>query len=174
MDHKNIIATMMQSFICLGVVGVLWIVVGFSLAFGSDCGQAFCYPMHLYSSFFWRHQGFMCQGKKKATTQNQLVMVWSLSLGWICSIICHQRSTSCSFSYRHLLLHFCCLMESRILWKETWRRKLHWQPVDIPLVSQCERYPSSIIRSHYTSETVCCFPVKICCDHPSAEQTSIV
>lgn len=71
-DHKNIIATMMQSFICLGVVGVLWIVVGFSLAFGSDCGQAFCYPMHLYSSFFWRHQGFMCQGKKKRQHKTSL------------------------------------------------------------------------------------------------------
>lgn len=31
---KNIISTMLQSFICLGVISVLWIVFGFSLAFG--------------------------------------------------------------------------------------------------------------------------------------------
>jgi Amt family ammonium transporter len=33
-DTKNIIATMLQSFIAMGVISVIWIVVGFSLAFG--------------------------------------------------------------------------------------------------------------------------------------------
>jgi Amt family ammonium transporter len=37
-DVKNIIYTMFQSFIAMGVVGVLWIVVGFSLAFGDSIG----------------------------------------------------------------------------------------------------------------------------------------
>ncbi len=37
-DTKNIIATMLQSFIAMGVISVVWIVVGFSLAFGSDIG----------------------------------------------------------------------------------------------------------------------------------------
>jgi ammonium transporter, Amt family len=35
-DTKNIISTMLQSFIAMGVISVLWIVVGFSLAFGKD------------------------------------------------------------------------------------------------------------------------------------------
>lgn len=35
---KNIISTMLQSFIALGVVSVLWYVVGFSLAFGDSIG----------------------------------------------------------------------------------------------------------------------------------------
>jgi Amt family ammonium transporter len=35
---KNVISTMLQSFICLGVVTLLWIVVGFSLAFGEPMG----------------------------------------------------------------------------------------------------------------------------------------
>lgn len=35
-DSKNVISTMLQSFIATGVVGVLWIVVGFSLVFGSS------------------------------------------------------------------------------------------------------------------------------------------
>jgi ammonium transporter, Amt family len=35
---KNIISTMLQSFICMGVISLLWILVGFSLAFGEDWG----------------------------------------------------------------------------------------------------------------------------------------
>ena len=35
---KNVISTMLQSFICLGVVTLLWVVVGFSLAFGEPIG----------------------------------------------------------------------------------------------------------------------------------------
>ncbi|HEY0742629.1 MAG TPA: ammonium transporter [Chryseosolibacter sp.] len=37
-DTKNIISTMLQSFIAMGVISVLWIVVGFSLAFGESKG----------------------------------------------------------------------------------------------------------------------------------------
>src|SRR6187455_3589281 len=37
-DTKNIISTMLQSFIAMGVISVLWIVVGFSLAFGESEG----------------------------------------------------------------------------------------------------------------------------------------
>ncbi len=35
-DTKNIISTMLQSFIAMGVISVLWILIGFSLAFGTD------------------------------------------------------------------------------------------------------------------------------------------
>lgn len=35
---KNVISTMLQSFICLGVVTLLWVVVGFSLSFGEPLG----------------------------------------------------------------------------------------------------------------------------------------
>jgi ammonium transporter, Amt family len=34
--EKNVIATMAQSFVAIGVVSILWIVVGYSLAFGPD------------------------------------------------------------------------------------------------------------------------------------------
>jgi Amt family ammonium transporter len=34
--RKNVLATIMQSFIMVAVVGVLWIIVGYSLAFGKD------------------------------------------------------------------------------------------------------------------------------------------
>ena len=33
---KSVISTMLQSMICLGVISILWVVVGFSLAFGDD------------------------------------------------------------------------------------------------------------------------------------------
>jgi ammonium transporter, Amt family len=36
--RKNVISTMLQSFICLGVVSLVWVVIGFSLAFGSSIG----------------------------------------------------------------------------------------------------------------------------------------
>ncbi len=37
-DTKNIISTMLQSFIAMGVISIIWIVVGFSLAFGETIG----------------------------------------------------------------------------------------------------------------------------------------
>jgi len=36
--RKNVISTMLKSFICLGVISLLWVVVGFSLSFGSPLG----------------------------------------------------------------------------------------------------------------------------------------
>lgn len=35
---KNVISTILQSFIAMGVISVVWVVIGFSLAFGSDLG----------------------------------------------------------------------------------------------------------------------------------------
>lgn len=37
-SSKNIISTMFQSFIAMGVISILWVVVGFSLAFGDSMG----------------------------------------------------------------------------------------------------------------------------------------
>jgi Amt family ammonium transporter len=34
--RKNLLSTMMMSFACLGLVGVLWVLYGYSLAFGTD------------------------------------------------------------------------------------------------------------------------------------------
>src|SRR5690349_571635 len=34
--RKNVLSIMMQSFISMGVVTIIWVLVGFSLAFGSD------------------------------------------------------------------------------------------------------------------------------------------
>ncbi|MCS6823563.1 MAG: ammonium transporter [Cytophagaceae bacterium] len=37
-NARNIISTMLQSFICMGIISILWVVVGFSLAFGESVG----------------------------------------------------------------------------------------------------------------------------------------
>src|SRR2546422_826247 len=36
--RKNVLAIMMQSFISMGVVTIIWVFVGFSLSFGNDTG----------------------------------------------------------------------------------------------------------------------------------------
>lgn len=37
-NKKNVISTILQSFIAMGVISIVWVVVGFSLAFGNDLG----------------------------------------------------------------------------------------------------------------------------------------
>jgi Amt family ammonium transporter len=37
-SSKNVISTMLQSFIAMGLISILWVVVGFSLAFGESMG----------------------------------------------------------------------------------------------------------------------------------------
>ena len=37
-NSKNVISTMLQSFVAMGIISLLWVVVGFSLAFGSSIG----------------------------------------------------------------------------------------------------------------------------------------
>ncbi len=58
-DTKNIISTMLQSFIAMGVISVLWIVVGFSLAFGDSIGGFIGNPDgELYVR--WLQYGLFC------------------------------------------------------------------------------------------------------------------
>ncbi|MFD2598611.1 ammonium transporter [Sphingobacterium corticis] len=42
---KNVISTMLQSFICMAIVAVLWVVFGFSLVFGESIGGFIGNPM---------------------------------------------------------------------------------------------------------------------------------
>lgn len=43
--RKNIISTILQSFIAMGVISVIWVVIGFSLAFGDDLGHFIGNPL---------------------------------------------------------------------------------------------------------------------------------
>ena len=45
---KNVISTMLQSFVCMGLITIIWVIFGFSLAFGEDIGGIIGNP----STFF--------------------------------------------------------------------------------------------------------------------------
>ncbi len=51
---KNVISTILQSFIAMGVVSVVWVVVGFSLSFGNDMGGIIGNPA---TYFMWHGEG---------------------------------------------------------------------------------------------------------------------
>ncbi len=44
-DRKNVISTMLQSFVALGVISILWVVFGFSLCFGDSIGGIIGNPL---------------------------------------------------------------------------------------------------------------------------------
>src|SRR5882724_11596352 len=47
--RKNVLSTMIKSVVAAGVVGVLWVTVGYSLCFGEDVGGFIGNPMtHLF------------------------------------------------------------------------------------------------------------------------------
>lgn len=48
-DKKNVISTMMQSFIALGVVSIVWFVLGFSMAFGESIGGIIGNPLTYFN-----------------------------------------------------------------------------------------------------------------------------
>ncbi|MFZ9521799.1 MAG: ammonia channel protein, partial [Silvanigrellaceae bacterium] len=35
---RNVISTMLQSYVCMGLMSLLWVVIGFSLSFGDSIG----------------------------------------------------------------------------------------------------------------------------------------
>lgn len=47
-NNKNVISTMLQSFIAMGVISLLWVVCGFSLAFGESIGGFIGNPMTFF------------------------------------------------------------------------------------------------------------------------------
>src|SRR4051812_10277931 len=53
-QKKNVISTMLQSLMAMIVISILWVVVGFSLAFGDDIGGVIGNPL---TFFMFRHVG---------------------------------------------------------------------------------------------------------------------
>ena len=48
-NKKNVISTMLQSFVALGVISVLWVLIGFSLAFGESIGGVIGNPLTYFN-----------------------------------------------------------------------------------------------------------------------------
>lgn len=46
--QKNVLSTMMHSFVAMGIVGVQWVVMGYTLAFGDDIGGGFLGKMNKF------------------------------------------------------------------------------------------------------------------------------
>ena len=53
-SRKNVISTMLQSFMAMGIISLLWVAVGFSLAFGDSIGGIIGNPM---TFFMFNHVG---------------------------------------------------------------------------------------------------------------------
>lgn len=47
-SKKNVISTMLQSFICMAIISLLWMVLGFGLAFGDSIGGVIGNPTHYF------------------------------------------------------------------------------------------------------------------------------
>lgn len=63
-NRKNIISTVFQSFISLGLISVIWVVFGFSLCFGDDIGGVIGNP---FSFFMFKNVGLSPNEKFSAT-----------------------------------------------------------------------------------------------------------
>jgi ammonium transporter, Amt family len=71
---KNILATMMQSFVALGVITLLWVLYGYSLAFGPDVH-------HIIGNLDWamlNHVGAEPYAFYSATIPHQLFMLFQM------------------------------------------------------------------------------------------------
>lgn len=68
---KNVISTMLQSIVSIGLVSVVWVVIGFSLAFGDSCYGLFGDPR---TFFMFRNVGASPDGIKGLTLSIPLVL----------------------------------------------------------------------------------------------------
>jgi len=76
-DKKNVISTMLQSFVALGVISVLWVTVGFSLCFGDSVGGIVGNPM---THFAFNGVGLAPNGKFASTFRFCFLLCFSSNL----------------------------------------------------------------------------------------------
>jgi len=72
--NKNVVGTIMQSFIVVGLISVLWVIVGYSLAFGPDHG-------HFIGGLDWfglRHVGQEPSDTYATTIPHQVFMIFQM------------------------------------------------------------------------------------------------
>ena len=79
-SKKNIISTMLQSFIAMGVISILWVFVGFSLAFGKDIGGIIGNP---FTFFMFHHVGLQTDPKLAPTIPLMLFALFQLKFAII-------------------------------------------------------------------------------------------
>ncbi|MHB8580473.1 MAG: ammonium transporter [Ignavibacteriaceae bacterium] len=79
-SSKNIISTMLQSFVAMGVISILWVVVGFSLAFGNDVGGIIGNPL---TFFMFRNVGLNTDPQLAPTIPLMLFALFQLKFAII-------------------------------------------------------------------------------------------
>jgi len=75
--YKNLVSTLIQSFITLGIISVVWVLIGFSLAFGDSLGGFIGNPL---SFFMFKDVGFQPNPAFSATIPFALFAVFSTPL----------------------------------------------------------------------------------------------
>ena len=79
---KNVISTMLQSFIVMGVVSVIWVVFGFSLAFGDDIWHVIGNPLDFFM--------FDGVGVRNVTDPSAETSQIGISIFSLAGILCHK------------------------------------------------------------------------------------
>ena len=78
--YKNLVSTLLQSFVALGIISVLWILVGFSIAFGDSIGGFIGNP---FTFAFFRHVGVDPNPRFAATIPFALFAMFQLKFAII-------------------------------------------------------------------------------------------
>jgi Amt family ammonium transporter len=78
--YKNLVSTLLQSFITLGIISVTWIVVGFSIAFGDDIGGVIGNP---FTYMMFKNVGTAPNATFAATIPFALFAVYQLKFAII-------------------------------------------------------------------------------------------
>ncbi|HEY5508082.1 MAG TPA: ammonium transporter, partial [Paludibacter sp.] len=78
--YKNLVSTLLQSFIALGIISVLWVVVGFSLAFGDSIGGVIGNP---FTFAFFKNVGIAPNPAFAATIPFALFAMFQLKFAII-------------------------------------------------------------------------------------------
>lgn len=72
--EKNVLSTTMHSYCCIAIVSIQWIIIGYSLAFGTDIS-------HLFGNLDWaflNHVGFKPYAPYASTIPHNLFMMYQL------------------------------------------------------------------------------------------------
>lgn len=78
--YKNLVSTLLQSYIALGIVSLVWVVIGFSLAFGDDIGGIIGNP---FTFFMFKNVGESPNAAFAATIPFALFAVFQLKFAII-------------------------------------------------------------------------------------------
>lgn len=84
-DHRNVISTMYQSIVAMGIVTILWIILGYSLAFGQDDGHGIIGNPATY--YMFNNVGALPHPLYATTVPNTILSMFELMFAMITPIL---------------------------------------------------------------------------------------